>query len=65
MIDIPALRQQLAADNAALRSTLEQIANRAPLDPAAKTLVDLVAVGLVAIHERQALIVDVMLQTGN
>ena len=28
MIDIPALRQQLAADNAALRSTLEQIANR-------------------------------------
>ena len=64
MIDIPALRQQLAADNAALRSTLEQIANRTALDPATKTLVDLVAVGLVAIHERQALIVDVMLQTG-
>jgi hypothetical protein len=63
MIDIPALRRQMANDNASLRSIIENIATRDGLDPTAKALVDVVAVGLVAIHERQALMIDVMLQS--
>ena len=65
MIDIPALRRQMAADNAALRSIIENIATRDGLDPTAKALVDVVAVGLVAIHERQGLMIDVMLQSNS
>ena len=53
----------MAADNAALRSIIENIATRDGLDPTAKALVDVVAVGLVAIHERQGLMIDVMLQS--
>ncbi len=63
MIDIPALRRQMAADNASLRSIIESIATRDGLDPSAKALVDVVAVGLVAIHERQALMIDVLAQS--
>jgi hypothetical protein len=63
MIDITALTNRLAAQDQALREQFATIADAAPLDPAARAIVDTLAAGLTAINERQGDLIMLMVRT--
>ena len=63
MIDIPALNSKLVAQDDALRQKFADLIEAMPDDNAGQTLVEVVAAGLAAIHERQGNLITMMLRT--
>jgi hypothetical protein len=63
MINIAAIDEQLAEQDRTLRDVLSGIAEQAPLDPSTRAIVDTLAAGLAAIHERQGNLITLMLRT--
>ena len=63
MINIADLANRLAEQDLALREQLSGIAAEVPLDPATRVIVDTLAAGLSAIHERQGNLITLMVRT--
>lgn len=65
MIDIKAVNRQLTADNVALRETFAALVEGSGTDQSTKAMMEVLAAGLLAIHERQGLAIAVQLQTAS
>lgn len=63
MIDIHALNSQLVAQDEALRARFASLTESMSNDDAGRALVEVVAEGLAAIHERQGNLITLMLRT--
>ncbi len=63
MIDIPALNSKLVAQDEALRRRFAGLIEEMSDDTAGQALVEVVAEGLAAIHERQGNLITLMLRT--
>jgi hypothetical protein len=63
MINITAINDELVEQDSALRDLFANIADQAPLDPSTRAIVDTLAAGLAAIHERQGNLITLMLRT--
>lgn len=63
MIDIAALNAQLVAQDDALRAKLAAVIDTMSDDTTGQSLVQVVADGLAAIHERQGNMITLMLRT--
>lgn len=63
MINITAINDELLEQDRALRNLLAHIAEQAPLDPSTTAIVNTLAAGLAAIHERQGNLITLMLRT--
>ena len=63
MINITAINDELVEQDGALRGLFANIADQAPLDPSTRAIVDTLAAGLAAIHERQGNLITLMLRT--
>lgn len=65
MIDITAVNNQLVGQDEALRATFARASSTVVDDPAMRALIEMLAAGLAAIHERQGNLITLMLQTNN
>jgi hypothetical protein len=63
VIDIPALNSKLVAQDEALRTRFAGLIESMSDDTAGQALVEVVAEGLAAIHERQGNLITLMLRT--
>ena len=63
MINIAAINDELVEQDRALRDLLAHIAEQTPLDSSTTAIVNTLAAGLAAIHERQGNLITLMLQT--
>jgi len=63
MIDISAINDRLIEQDDALRTRMAALSAQAAVDPSTKVLLELLAEGLAAIHERQGNLITLMLQT--
>ena len=65
MIDIPALNSKLVAQDEVLRARFARLTESMGNDDAGRALVEVVAEGLAAIHERQGNLITLMLTTNH
>lgn len=65
MINIPALNSKLVAQDEALRARFAGLTESMSNDDAGRALVEVVAEGLAAIHERQGNLITLMLTTNH
>ena len=63
MIDVPALNSKLVAQDEALRQKFARLIESMTDDRTGQALVEVMAEGLAAIHERQGNLITVMLRT--
>jgi hypothetical protein len=63
MINITAINDELVEQDRSLRDLLADIAEQAPIDPSTRAVIDTLAAGLAAIHERQGNLITLMLRT--
>ena len=63
MINITAINEELVEQDRALREMLADIADQSPLDPSTRAIVNTLAAGLAALHERQGNLITLMLRT--
>jgi hypothetical protein len=63
MINITAINDELGEQDRALRDVFADIAAQASLDPSTAAIVNTLAAGLAAIHERQGSLITLILRT--